>query len=109
MSDQSFGYSGKNTESSGSKWYAWNHKKKKQLSEYCTLIAFCSSVFIFVLCVGNMLKIAPAEIITFTKVGSELIGTVDIFNVVKYPITYKVIRPFIDKKYFALHIRFLTD
>lgn len=36
------------------------------------------------------MKIAPAEIITFTKVGSELIGTVDIFNVINFPITYKV-------------------
>ncbi|XP_031618036.1 motile sperm domain-containing protein 2-like [Contarinia nasturtii] len=39
---------------------------------------------------GNMLKIAPAEIITFSKVGTELIGSVDIFNIVKYPITYKI-------------------
>lgn len=37
-----------------------------------------------------MLKIAPAEIITFAKVGNELVGTVDIYNIVKYPITYKV-------------------
>lgn len=37
-----------------------------------------------------MLKITPAEIITFSKVGNELVGTVDILNIVKYPITYKV-------------------
>lgn len=40
--------------------------------------------------VGTMLKIVPAEIITFTKVGNELVGTVDILNIVKTPITYKV-------------------
>lgn len=38
-----------------------------------------------------MLKIAPTEVITFSKVGNELVGTVEIFNIVKYPITYKVI------------------
>lgn len=37
-----------------------------------------------------MLKITPAEIITFSKVGNELVGTVDILNIMKYPITYKV-------------------
>lgn len=37
-----------------------------------------------------MLKISPAEIIAFSKVGNELIGTVDIVNIMKYPITYKV-------------------
>lgn len=39
-----------------------------------------------------MLKITPAEIIPFTKKDDELVGTVDIQNIVKYPITYKVIK-----------------
>lgn len=43
---------------------------------------------------GTMLKIAPAEIITFSKVGSELVGTVDISNISKCPITYKVMFSF---------------
>lgn len=37
-----------------------------------------------------MLKISPGETITFHKTGNELLGTVDITNVVKHPITYKV-------------------
>lgn len=45
----------------------------------------------FVFYIGTMLKIAPAEIITFSKMGNELVGTVDIYNIVKHPITYKVL------------------
>lgn len=37
-----------------------------------------------------MLKISPGETITFQKTGNELLATVDIINMVKYPITYKV-------------------
>lgn len=40
--------------------------------------------------IGKMLKIAPAEIITFLKVDNELVGTVDIQNIVKFPIIFKV-------------------
>lgn len=39
-----------------------------------------------------MLKITPAEIIPFVKVENELVGTVEIQNIVKYPITYKVMK-----------------
>lgn len=82
MSDQSFGYSGKNTESESGKQNIniFSHRrddlKQKRL--------------LFFNILGAMLKIAPAEIITFTKVGNELVGTVDICNIVKCPITYKV-------------------
>lgn len=38
-----------------------------------------------------MLKMTPPEIITFTKSDTgELVGSVDVQNVVKYPVTYKV-------------------
>lgn len=54
------------------------------------LISLIFHAFIFVFIVGTMLKISPAETITFQKTGNELLGTVDITNVVEYPITYKV-------------------
>lgn len=37
-----------------------------------------------------MLRITPPEIIRFSKIDDEFIGAVDILNIVKYPITYKV-------------------
>lgn len=49
----------------------------------------CAFVFISF---AVMLKISPGETITFQKTGNELLGTVDIINVVDYPITYKVNR-----------------
>lgn len=83
MSDQSFGYNGKNTESSSS-GKCFHHSDSHRSQHSCV-----NDICVFY--VLAMLKIAPAEIITFSKVGNELVGTVDIYNIVKYPITYKVI------------------
>lgn len=46
-----------------------------------------------------MLKITPAEIIPFVKVENELVGTVEIQNIVKYPITYKVLKSIWKRKW----------
>lgn len=63
------------------------------------------SVFLL-LFLGTMLKITPAEIITFSKVGNELVGTVDVVNNVKYSITYKVMQKY--KSILFFNLSFIT-
>lgn len=37
-----------------------------------------------------MLQINPQDAILFTKAGSELVGMVEITNIIQAPVTYKV-------------------
>lgn len=37
-----------------------------------------------------MLKINPQDAILFTKAGNELVGMVEITNIIQAPVTYKV-------------------
>lgn len=39
-----------------------------------------------------MLRIAPSDSICFTHLGKEFIGTVEIANVIKTPVTFKVLK-----------------
>lgn len=44
---------------------------------------------------GAMLQINPQDAILFTKAGNELVGMVEITNIIQAPVTYKVCVPFI--------------
>lgn len=37
-----------------------------------------------------MLRINPQDAILFSKMGNEMVGTVDIINIIQTPVTYKV-------------------
>lgn len=39
---------------------------------------------------GVMLRLSPSEAIHFVKSGSDMVGTVDITNIVQQPVTYKI-------------------
>lgn len=40
--------------------------------------------------IGGMLQINPQDAILFTKAGNELVGMVEITNIIQSPVTYKV-------------------
>lgn len=102
MSEPNFGFTGKKSDIRNGTWLKLNSnelfsicflnlsKKETERFGHFSIQHHFFLHFFESFRTGIMLKIAPAEIIPFVKVENELVGTVEIQNIVKHPITYKV-------------------